>query len=92
VGDRAISDSFACLWDPLPPTGLFCSALIWGRYLDFLQLDMPCLVDIPGSPVHVEWEQRSGRGEARVGAGSIGRKGEGGNYSWGEICEGRKNK
>jgi hypothetical protein len=50
MGAEAVSDSVACFWDPFPAS--YCLIQPWyeGIYLVLLQLDMPCLVDIPGRP------------------------------------------
>lgn len=47
-GVGGVSVSFACLWDPFPPTGLPHSALMrwYGQVL--LWFVMPCLVNAPG--------------------------------------------
>jgi hypothetical protein len=67
----AISDSFACFEDLFPHTGLPLPALIQGRYLVLLQLDMPCLVDIHGGwPFSEETEEW-------IGGVQGGKKGEG---------------
>lgn len=34
-GVESVSDSFACFWDPFPPTGLPYPALIWGDVSNF---------------------------------------------------------
>jgi len=68
---------FAYFLDPCPPTGLPCPALIWGKCLILLQLDMLCLVDIPGYPFS-EGNQRRSRGEGEWRGGEEGEGGEGG--------------
>jgi hypothetical protein len=56
VGAGAISDPFACVWDPFSPTGLSCPALMWvGGYLLYILLYITvhitaCLVDMHGRP------------------------------------------
>ena len=65
VGAGAIYDSFTDSWDFPPHTGYPCPCLIHGRYLAFLQLDVPCFVDTHGRPGLSEtegdlmgWEQK----------------------------------
>ena len=49
-GEGAVFDTFACFSDPCPLTGLPFPVLILKEIEMLLQLDMPCLVDIPGRP------------------------------------------
>lgn len=46
MGVGTVSDALACFEDSFYPIGLPCLALVF-----LLQLDMPCLVDIPRRPI-----------------------------------------
>jgi hypothetical protein len=58
VGAGAVSGSFAYLWDLFPPTLLPHPALIEGKCLVLLRLDMQCLVNNPGKMAIVLRETR----------------------------------
>lgn len=65
LGAGAVSDSFVCLWDFFPPTGMPHPALMW-EYVPgpiYSHINMPYLVDVPDS-----------EGRLEVGVGGSGRK------------------
>lgn len=66
-GSVGISDYFVCFWDPFPPAGLPCPALM-GEFVPGLIVsycNLLCSLDVPGRPVLL-W--------IAIGAGGFGEK------------------